>query len=80
MDQREAIDIREYRAFILWAQANYKTHAVGALALAVYLYESCRSEGESIAWDLMQFYSKQKHWSSEVWLDVAQQILSETNV
>jgi hypothetical protein len=71
--QKALVD--ENRAFFMWARENYANHAVGALALAVYMYEACRQSSDTIFWDVMSTFSKEKEWTSQVWLGVAQDVL-----
>jgi len=71
--QKALVD--ENRAFFMWARENYANHAVGALALAVYMYEACREHRDTICWEVMSTFAKEKGWTSQVWLDVAQDVL-----
>jgi hypothetical protein len=56
-------------------RSRYEGHPIGSLLLAIDLYEGCRRTTDGIYWDIMQALAKSKHYTSEVWLDVAEQLL-----
>lgn len=56
---------------------KFGSHPIGAILLAMHLYEACRSTRGGYAWDLMCELAKKKSWTSEVWHQVAQNILED---
>jgi len=69
--------LKENRAFAYYAKQTYSEHPIGSLLLGLELYESCRVNSNSIAWNIMQA-AGHKTFTSEAFLDAANQVLKLT--
>ena len=64
----------ENPAFFVWAKKVYGDHPIGALLLAVYMYECCREHSDAITWDIMKEMGN-RHYDSAAWLLAAEEVL-----
>lgn len=65
--------LKPQRAFLEYVKENYSLHPIGALALAVEIYETCRTNSDSFFWEIMA--AQGKSWDSQSFLNAANLII-----
>lgn len=65
--------LEEQLAFKAYVKQNYVEHPIGAILLAIELYEGCRTTSSSFFWDIMKLQGKS--WDSDSFHNAAKEVI-----